>query len=417
MLNYFHGQDQARSGVQTRMNNQLDRIERKVGQIADTMPTAADLPPPLPSKLDEDSPPASPVSTTSSTSTARPVTPPPMIIPDAITQQLDDMRQLLGTVIGQNHDILEQAARRRSLEVEFPNQGPSFRRLEDLLRRALLKLGDSEFLEDYPPMKGPPPVHHGEPRTPTEADYDREGSMYNGTGSVFTDEIGPKHLAPPNSYASSYDERRKRPFSGVPDSLLDGSIPEGDFDEEFAMQNLPPQDPPKEQVFTRTPGPPRSLLHRKPPPAAAPAPAQPVPQPYVEPYQSSEEYVDEQPELEPEPELPPVPDEEPAEPTQQYRDEVPQPYHDEQQYEQDPSIYDDEEYDRAPTRNLPPPQPVDLPTPVRTPPQQPYPPPFGGSMRPPYPAGGMPPPPPGMTEMPRPSLPRIAGVRDPISTT
>jgi hypothetical protein len=38
-------------------------------------------------------------------------------------------------------------------------------------------------------------------------------------------------------------------------------------------------------------------------------------------------------------------------------------------------------------------------------------------MRPPYPAGGMPPPPPGMTEMPRPSLPRIAGVRDPISTT
>lgn len=99
-------------------------------------------------------------------------------------------------------------------------------------------------------------------------------------------------------------------------------------------------------------------------------------------------------------------------------DQPPIPYRQEDRYPSEDGQYSEEEGDRGPSRRLPPPQPVDLPTPVRSPSQfphqqfsqqgQPM------NMRPPFP-GGMPPP--GMGEVPRPSLPRIAGVRDPISTT
>ena len=94
--NYLQGQNQARQGQTTRVANQLDRIERKVGRIADGK---GELPPPVPPK--GESPPSSP-SSVSSASTARPITP-EAAMGDAIAKQFEDMRRLMATLIGQNN--------------------------------------------------------------------------------------------------------------------------------------------------------------------------------------------------------------------------------------------------------------------------------------------------------------------------
>ena len=297
---------------------------------------------------------------------------------DGVSQQLDDMRRLLGTVIGQNSDILNEATRRRSFEVELSPRAPGLRRIEDLLRRALLHLGDSEIAAELGRESRPHDVYP-ESSTPSEESFNNDASMFAGTEGMYSGDFNPKARAPPNSFTDSIDPRRRRRFSAVPDSLLRGEITTPDFDEGFAMRDLPPQTPPAEYVIPHAQVPPQIASRRRPPRA----------QRYDE--QPEEEYS----------EFSSNPEEE--------QDQTPVPYRQDEQYDQGLSEYGDEQGERRPTRPLPPPQPVDLPTPVRTP--ETYPP-----QGPSYPAGGMLPPP-GMAGMPRPSLPRIAGVRDPISTT
>ncbi|ORX41083.1 hypothetical protein BD324DRAFT_678476 [Kockovaella imperatae] len=375
-LNYIQGQDEARQGQQTKISIQLDRIETKMSQLTEQIPGARDQAPPVPSK--DDSPPGSP-SSVSSASTMRPVTPPP----DAFAQQFDDMRHLIGTLIGKTNDLASEVARSRSIELDISDRGPGMRRIEDLLRRALLRLGDSEFLSDYDrPLE--PEYRPREPATLKE-----EESMYEGTDGIYSDDWV-KAKTPANSITESY--QRKKRWSGVPASLLDGPLGDADFDSEaerIAMEYLPPDSPPDEYRIEKSTIPPNIA-------ARLPRRRQDHDD---EPY---EESIRTEPLLEPSPES--------------ERDHTPIPYRP-QEYEQEPSEYsDDYEDDRQPTRPLPPPQPVDLPTPVQS--ESRYPQMGQPPMRPPYPAGGMPPPPPpGMAEMPRPSLPRIAGVRDPISTT
>ncbi len=376
--NYLQGQNQARQGQTTRVANQLDRIERKVGRIADGK---GELPPPVPPK--GESPPSSP-SSVSSASTARPITP-EAVMGDAIAKQFEDMRRLMATLIGQNNDILHEAEKRRSLEVELSPRGPGLRRIEDLLRRALLHLGDSEIAAEL----GRESIHddqtgrYPEPRVLSEEDLDREGSMYPGSEGMYSDEFNPKSKAPANSFTDSYARRRRRPFSAVPESLLEGDLPESEFDEDFAMRDLPPQTPPAEYIIPHAQVPPHIANRTLRTP-------QEMQDEYPEDYS---DYSTERSEEDPQEQQNPV------------------PYRPVEQSDRGPSEYGDEEGERSPVRRLPTPQPVDLPTPVRSPGA--YPP----QMSAPYPRGGMPPPPPGVNEMLRPSLPRIAGVRDPISTT
>jgi len=218
--NYLQGQNQARQGQTTRVANQLDRIERKVGRIADGK---GELPPPVPPK--GESPPSSP-SSVSSASTARPITP-EAVMGDAIAKQFEDMRRLMATLIGQNNDILHEAEKRRSLEVELSPRGPGLRRIEDLLRRALLHLGDSEIAAEL----GRESIHddqtgrYPEPRVLSEEDLDREGSMYPGSEGMYSDEFNPKSKAPANSFTDSYARRRRRPFSAVPSQNLMKTLP------------------------------------------------------------------------------------------------------------------------------------------------------------------------------------------------
>ncbi|WRT70644.1 uncharacterized protein IL334_007642 [Kwoniella shivajii] len=445
LLNFLQGQDQARQGQSTRVGNQLDRIERRVNQIAENQSALAerDGPPPVPSKdEDDESPPSSPssTSTTSSASTARPVTPPPMIIPEVINQQFDDLRNLLGTLIGRQEDLLgrqdlmaEEMSRRRSFDVELPERGPGMARLEDLLRRVLDRVGDSEFDESLQPAfeetKKYPKSHLSTPKTQGT----REGSMYGGGDSVYGSEFGARgRNAPANSISSEVDRRRRRPMSDISSSLLEGEIPEPEFDEEFALSGLPPNTPPREFV-SRGPQFPRHLVGQR--PRQPPQQAQPqfVPQPMSvhEEYPEEEDYYEDEPEqdgeseeqYEPEPELEteyeptPPPVEKDITP-EQSPDQAPIPYRTESNDQDENVPYENEDTQRGPYRSGPAPQPVDLPTPVNSPRNMPQ---YQGQpgMRPGFaPAPGMPAPMgPGMTDMPRPSLPRIAGVRDPISTT
>lgn len=351
---------------------------------------AYDRPPPLPSK--SDSPPSSPGSV-SSASTARPVTPP--LMPDAVAQQLEDMRCLLGTVIGQNNDILNA---RRSYDVDLPPTGPGFRRLEDLLRRALYRLGDSDIMEEDGLDKYPEDLAAlREPSTPG-----KEGSWYRGNGSIYSSELGPNYRGPNGSLTSEQQRRVRGQATPVPSELLDPYVDSPEFDDGFAIHNLPPETPPSDYVAPRTMLPPHLADHLR---QQRPQPAQPPPPPRAESVYTEEVFPSE-------PRVPDTP-----------RDQTPVPYHPPVQEADGMTIYSEDERDRGPTHRLPPPQPVDLPTPVGS--KENFH--MGGSgpgpaVRPSFPGasgmGGMGmPPPPGIAEMPRPSLPRIAGVRDPISTT
>ena len=371
------------------MAAQLDRIETKVGTIADIMPGVRNRPPPLPSK-DDDSPPSSP-SSVSSTSTARPATPPNM---DVLSAQFDDMRNLLGTLIGRTDDIANEVARRRSFEAELEPRGPGLRRLEDLMRRALYRLGDSEFEHDLrQPLYDEKSVYGHDTASEYTSGRTATGSLYEGSEGMYPDDFGSRLRGPPNSFTDSF-EKSRRGWTRVPESLLDGPLPDAEFDEEFLMANLPPDTPPSEYELGHV---------RVPPHIAARLPQRT--------YQSETGYA---------------PSEytqalgseasTPRPPPREMEDGPPIPFRHEPLSDDQQSYYTEEDEGRGPLRGGPPPQPVDVPTPVRSPGHIPPTPGYPG-MRPPFMAGGMPPPPPGVGEMPRPSLPRIAGVRDPISTT
>ena len=321
------------------------------------------------------------------------MTPPPSVI----SQQLDDMRRLLGTVIGQNRDILDETAKRRSSDFGRSPRGSGMRRVEELLRRALRRSGDIEMADELDREReadGPPPDGYTDLETPSD-EWDREGSYFPGSETMYTEELYPKARDPPNSFTSSYDRRRRGRFSKVPESLLDGDLPTPEFDEDFAMQDLPPQTPSEEYVIPRAHVPPHianrprrpSTEHGSPPPSEG---------------EMYDEYTDD------DGIGPPPPDD-----MSEERDERPLPYRPDERHDREPSEYTDDDAGQRTPHRLPPPQPVDLPTPVGSPGYLPQ---TGQTMRPPYGMGGRPPPP-GFTDMPRPSMPRIAGVRDPISTT
>ncbi|KAL7422817.1 hypothetical protein Q5752_002113 [Cryptotrichosporon argae] len=422
LINYLQGQEQARQGQTTRLTSQLDRIEGKVDKIA-TAPVP-ERPPPVPSK-DDDSPPPSPSSTTSTSSssssssldTARPVTPPPLVLPPSLTQRLDDMTHLLGTVLGQQSDIMHELARRRTFDVELDgSRNITLPRIEDLLRRLLLRVGDSEYGDDIPlKPRVMAPAHYRKDDDERRSVSTRPASMDWDGRSVFSDEAGHRAPARPSSEATS--RRRADDISTVPSSLLKGDVGSPDFDDDFAVAHLPPASPPHEHATPRPAVAPPAFRRRQ----QAPPPMQPVQEEYEYPQEYEDEY---EPEPEPEPEPSPEQEDEaeverslPSEPIEDEPEHAaerpPVPY---VQDEYDEDSYEDEAeeaYARQPSRRLPPPQPVDLPTPVGEEPPRPFPGPqqFPPSMQQQFMPGSVPDMP------PRPSLPRIAGVRDPISTT
>ena len=344
------GQERNHRDQTLQMSSQLDRIERKVNAIS------GDRPPPLPRKDNE------PPSPTSSVSTARPVTPP-----------LGDMRHLLGTIVAQNEDILQATMQHRSFDVDISPQALGTRRIEDLLRRALRHLGDTELADE------PYYADQSEQSLNGRTQRDGTGSGFAGTASIFSDELNPKVRAPVNSFASSYDLRRHGDRAKVPSSHgMAGS----EFDSEFAMADFPPDTPPEEYIAGPVEMPPH--LRR----TAARQSSEYAPSEVTVP--ATEETIQE--------------------------DRPPVPYRPDEEYASEPSEAADEEYDRGPSRPLPPPQPVHLPTPVGSergmPQREP-----GHGMHPPFMGSLHPMQPPGMMDGPRPSIPRIAGVRDPISTT
>lgn len=401
------GQETARTGQNSRIESQLDRIEQNTKAITDQMPGLRERPPPVPRKDDDGSPPSSPSSTTS---TARPVTPPPYMSADSIQRQFDDVRNMLGSLIGRTNDIADQVARARAYESPIPRRS-ELERIEDLLKRTLSRLGDREFdaASEFAPGKTPMSQHSKAPSSIKTV----TGSLYAGSNGVYSDDAGSKIKVPANSFHEDYDPRRRR-WSTVPDSLLDGELPSPDFDADFHIANLPPDTPPEEfplgQVEVpdfirgaprRVDGPPEPYRSEHDRSEYAPTPGQQAPQPLSKTPSSASPSS--------------------QSPMQGMRDEPPIPFRMEEVPEDQQSYYTEEETPREPSRQLPPPQPVDLPTPVRSPGHLPPPGPSGMGMRPPF-APGMPGPmgmlpPPGATEMPRPTLPRIAGVRDPISTT
>ena len=415
------GQEQSRNGQGSRIEGQLDRIESNTKLITEMMPGVRDRPPPLPSKDLDDSPPPSPSSTAS---TARPVTPPPYMSADSVQRQFDDIRNMLGSLIGRTNDIADEVARRREYEVELPPR-PELSRIENLLKRTLSRLGGPD-MDDHVPGHSNAPMDTPMTEKPPTSTRTRTGSLYDGSNAIYSDELGSNVKAPANSFVEVYDPKLRR-WSSVPSSLLDGYAPEPEFDADFAISNLPPDTPPQEYSLNpvRVPDFIRDRLPRKgdvPPPrplqhdyAQTEYDASPVQQQAPLPSTKASSTA------------PPSPREEPDDPTQDMHDLPPIPYRTEQIPEDQQSYWSEDDNDRGPVRQAPPPAPVDLPTPVRSPGQIPqngfsngqmgY----GPGMRPPMSGPGMMgpgmPPPPGMNGMGRPALPRIAGVRDPISTT
>ena len=348
---------------------------------------ARDDPPPVPSK--DDSPPSSPGSV-SSASTARPVTPPPLI-GDPVAQQLSDMSRLLSTVVGQNSDILQKVARRQA---ELSPRGTSLRRLEDLMHRTLLRLGEQELATE---LEAGMESSYNEARsitpslgTLTEADWHHEGSIYTGTEASYSQDWHLENRSPANSLAETYARHRRGGSAGDVESLFDVDIRDPDFGEKSAIQSISFDTPPPEYAVPHVRVPSQIARHPRGPPAAHADGKPPESGHNDHPDHVTDGSQDE---------------------VRQEQNETPIPYRPEEQHEREMSEYDSDAVNRGASRRLPPPQPVDLPTPVRSPGAYPQ-----LQTGPSY-STGVPPPLPGMGSIPRPSLPRIAGARDPISTT
>lgn len=393
------------------------------------MPGVRGRPPPPPSKDEDDSTPPSPSSTAS---TARPVTPPPYMSADSVQRQFDDIRNMLGSLIGRTNDIADEVAKRKEYEVEPPPR-PELSRIENLLKRTLSRLGEQD-MDDFPPERSNVPMDTPFSEKPPSSVRTRTGSIYDGSNAVYSDELGSKVKAPANSFVEVYDPRRRR-WSSVPSSLLDGDAPEPEFDADFAIDNLPPDTPPEDYPLdpVQVPDYIRDRLPRKGGVSTQPPPRS-LQHDYGTEYTQTE--YDESASVQDQPPLPPTKDSSTAPPTpregseettQDMQDQPPIPYRTEQIPDDQQSYWSEDDSQRGPVPQAPPPAPVDLPTPVRSPGQMPmngfnngqsgY----GAGMRPPMSGPGMMgpgmPPPPGMGGMGRPTLPRIAGVRDPISTT
>jgi hypothetical protein len=304
---------------------------------------------------------------------------------DAVAQQLADMRHLIGTVIGQNNDIMQN--NRRSFEVDLPPTNPALRRLEDLLRRALYRLGDSDIMEEDGIPKYPEHSDEIKSRSGKE-----EGSWYGGGDSIYSSEFKAKYMGPEGSLSHEAQHELYGGPSPVPSELLDPYAASPEFDEEFAMHNLPPETPPSDFAAPRTTLPPHLMDHLR--------GHRPQPAPMSSKSKSETVYTeDAYPEVST-----------PESPGDQRPIPIRPPSHDDDDMT---TSYGDEEPPRDPARRLPPPEPVNLPTPVQS--QENF---QMHDQSGPGPSGfaGMPPPP-GVQGMARPSMPRIAGVRDPISTT
>ncbi|WOO79595.1 uncharacterized protein LOC62_02G003121 [Vanrija pseudolonga] len=358
-LNYLESQGKVQQLHNARIDNQLDRIENKVDRSArhfkslDKLELLDELrkleglvdclrdlskpdrlddqPPPLPSKdsVFAESPPPSPTTSVSTLSdTERPVTPPDFLLPESFNQRMEDMGHLLGLVMGQQKDIIEELAYRRELDAE----GPA--RMEAMFAQILHQLEANAYHQ-----KPLAPLPRKRPAS-SESWSEVEGDFYPGSQSVYSGDFGQRTPAPPNTLHSATSL-----LSRIPESLLEDDTLEPEFDEEYEVGNLPPASPAHEQKQYRTE----------------------VPEAVVRQRNQQLEYESEVEDEEAAEDVERVladPAPAPATPPQRpipYR----QPQADERPEEE--TVYRDEQPERRrPTTRAPPPEPVELPTPVNS---------------------------------------------------
>lgn len=242
------GNEQARVDDTTMVVLQLDRIELAVADIG----TFLSVPAALSVKDGEgttrrshqqEAPPTSPGSPSSSSSSSSSSS-------DTATQPgtpVEDSRlfQDLAALKEQNRALMDQQIKvQRMLESDEmrPAKGPSLERLEDLLLRLLARDGDSECPtgftgNDYAPA-------YRAKKAPSPSVLSKRTFDTAHPDSMYSDEQGARAPAPAPSIDSEYARRQRARMSGVPESLLEmSSHLTEELDEEWEMQNLPPQSP------------------------------------------------------------------------------------------------------------------------------------------------------------------------------
>lgn len=351
LVNYLQGQEQVRQGQTTRMGSQMDRIEHKVDRlerIEAKISKLADreLPPPVPNKdreLDEDRPPSPALSDSSISSdeTERPVTPPPVVIPDAIHRRLDDMGELLGKVLGQQSDILGQLADIQMTRAATPPP-VDLSHMENMLRVIFDEL--TGLPNSYPTPAQPVQQMRSVTPAVTDVDSQTEGPWFEGAGSTysFDDHVHapPPSSAPHSPHASSF----------VADSLLEAPLQYEHFDLQTAMDTLP--SPAQAQQYQHTEMPPW-LVQRIAQAHGQQAPSEYTAMDYDEDYPQTREVpvttmADPGKAPSPEKQPAPMPD------NVQYYNLAPD------SLDQDRALVSDQ----RPATRMPPPANVDLPTPI-----------------------------------------------------
>jgi len=172
-------------------------------------------------------------------------------------------------ILGRSEIILdEQQKMRELLEDKIPWQKdhmagrvPTLHRIEDLLLRLLVRSGDSEILDEAGYRKNIPPSADG-PNQSASA-HSRFSTDETDT-SVFSSEDGLRAPPPPGSLATSFRPSHGDRASRISSSLL-VTTPriDGELDENREMQNLPDGSPPPRRERNR-PMPPDLPYLRKP---------------------------------------------------------------------------------------------------------------------------------------------------------
>lgn len=240
--------EQARVEDASIVVSRLDRIELAVADIG----TFLSVPPALSVKDSEvyrsgsrrqEAVPTSPGSPSSSSSSSnsssgiatQPGTP------------VEDSRLLkdLASIKDQNRALMDQQLQvRHMLESgeAKSTKGPSLERLEDLLLRLLARTEDSDSLTGFSEQDYNPSQRARKPSSPSirsRATFDTAHP-----DSMYSDEQGARAPAPAPSIDSEYARRQRARMSGVPEPLLEiSSHLTEELDEEWELQNLPPQSP------------------------------------------------------------------------------------------------------------------------------------------------------------------------------
>lgn len=276
-LNYIPLQTTSldRIDIPAGLQNQLSRIEEQVAGIGSylaTKPrTTSRRAASARASTDAARSPSSPSSTSSSSgssssSDSLPNT--PTESSSGLTRNLAEIRDGVDEILDRSDAMLDEQQKLRELfedqlpaqKDQMPGRVPTLYRIEDLLLRLLVRSGDSEILDEVGFRKDMLAADSPNRSASAHSRFSTDET----DASVFSNEDGLHAPPPPGSLATDFRQSRRGDNASQVSSSLLVTTPriDGELDEGWELQNLPDGSPPPHRERRRPAPPDLSFLRR-----------------------------------------------------------------------------------------------------------------------------------------------------------